>query len=237
MARDTVGTVGILVRATSDDRDVAGGLTFQDADLLPFINAAQRRLARALTNVGSKIALNDITYIGATVIVAGTTKIDFASTPALPDDLVFPLVLWEKQVGATDSTYTEMDQQQEHIPLVDQTDTLRYWAVTGQGTSGTLAINLLGATTDRVVKMEYFRQIPDLTISAPTDKLLIPNSADAVAADVLRRVHESRGEGELAAAADKDFLSHFDDLKRVYVRGAQRRPRRRAAYGYLINRF
>ena len=209
-----------------DDRNVSGGLVFSDADLLPFVVAAEARLGRILTDAGAKIMYNETTP----TVTAGTTSLDWASSPALPDDFVFPLRLWEKAVGDPDAQYMEMDQTTEHVPLADQTTTLRFWGWYGSGTNGTPCLKFTGATTDRVVKIMYYRQIPALT--GASDALHIPNSKDAMAADVLRQCHDATGEGALAQAAEERFQSHVDELKRLYVRGGQRRPRRKAAYGF-----
>lgn len=206
-------------------------MVFTDTDLLPFVNAAESRIARLLTDAGAKIFMNDATL----TVVAATTQLDWASSPALPDDLIFPLKLWEKAVGDPDSRYIEMDQNDEHVPLADQTITLRYWAWTGIGTNGTAAIALTGATTDRVVKVTYFRQLAALT--GATDPLHIPNSKDAIVADVLRRCHLSRGEGDLGNAQEVQFQAALDEIKRLFVKGGQRRPRRRRAYGSTGARF
>jgi hypothetical protein len=163
-------------------------------------------------------------------VLATTTQLDWASTPALPDDLVFPLELWEKGVGQTDDQYIQMDDRGERVPLGSQQDLLLYWGWYGSGTNGTACIKFTGATTDRVVKIMYYRQLPAFTASS--DALHIPNSKDCMAADIVRRCHVARGEGALAQAAEEQFQAALDELKRLYVRGGQRRPRRRAAYGY-----
>src|SRR5450631_4516871 len=123
MSRDTYGSITALIRMVADDRDQSGGVVFQDTDLLPYVNAALLDLNMDLINVGSPLTKKFFTVNFATTDL----NIDFVTPPLLPSDFLVPLTLYEKQTGQGDRDYVEMDQTEERLPDIDQTDRLRYW--------------------------------------------------------------------------------------------------------------
>lgn len=227
MARDTYATCTALVRAIADDRDQSGGLVFADTELLPFINSAQREVHRELAVASASFA-----KAYTTRTLAGTdTQLDF-DVPVgqvLPDDFVVPLRVWEKASGDPDTNYREMDPTEEMIPDEPTSERLRYWAWIGNG------IRFLGATRTNIVRILYEKQLPALT--APTDKLPIPNSVDALAWKAIEFAAISRGESKFAVLAAGEFTKQMERLKRLHVKASQRRPRRRVPYSMVNSRF
>jgi hypothetical protein len=116
-----------------------------------------------------------------------------------------------------------MNEQQERLPDVDASYQYRYWSWDGG------SINLLGATQNNTVRILYEKQIA--TVAAPTDVLPIPGCANTIAYAVLKDAAASRGEDNAQAWADSMYQKAYSQLKRLYVKGNQRRGRRRVPYG------
>src|SRR5580704_17351761 len=98
-AYNTAGQITSLVRSLLND---AAGNLFTDSVLLPYANAAYRKVQRALANIqsGSFLADNAMLIVPA---VAGTdpslqVSVTDATAPPnqLPIDLLVPLKLWER---------------------------------------------------------------------------------------------------------------------------------------------
>ncbi len=71
-------------------------------------------------------------------------------------DINEPVMLWEKTVGAPDSSYDKMTEY-DPLPNLVAAATLRYWQ--WDGTS----INFIAATANRTVKTRYWRVLPEPT--------------------------------------------------------------------------
>lgn len=231
MARDTYSSVTDLIRQTADDRDQSGGVVWPDEDLVAFISAALLDLNLMLVNAGSPLVKKYSTHD----LAIGKTTIDFVSEPnagnLLPEDLVVPLRLWEKKTGDADRQYTDMDQTEERLPDLDQTDRLRYWMWT-QSTSSSpgMAIVTVGATAARTVRIEYACQVAGF--SGDADQVIpIPGARTVLAYDGLKRAALARGEEGLAQYADGMYQAAYERFKRVHVKAGQRRGRRRVPYG------
>lgn len=222
MARDTFSTVTALIRQIADDRDQSGGTIFTDTDLLPLLNADLRDLNFDLANAGASFMKGTITR---NLTVGNDTIINWALPVAqvLGDDFILPLKMWEKQTGMPDSTYVVMNEKPERLPDLDQSGQLRFWSWDNG------SINLLGATQNNTVRIMYERQLP--VFSAPTDVVPIPGATNTLAYGVLMKAALSRGEAEVHGMAQGLYDKAYQQLKRLYIKGNQRRPRRRTPYG------
>jgi len=84
-------------------------------------------------------------------------------TLLLPDNMIYPIEIFEKNQGEDDSYYRKMDQR-EFLPNLLPGKELGYWAWREQN------VNLLGANIIKVVRMRYYRLITDLIgVSSPVE--------------------------------------------------------------------
>lgn len=87
-----------------------------DTNLLPFVNSAARRIARELANNGQTTLIEDeyIVTIPPVLISDPGQQVQLSfsgvsgnvtptSSPTLPQDLIFPLVLWERTTGSVEN--------------------------------------------------------------------------------------------------------------------------------------
>lgn len=207
---------------TVDDRDQSGGTVFADADLLPFVNSALLDLNFDLIAAGVQVVKNETTV---TVRANTDTTIIFSAVnpaPTLPDDFLEPLTLWEKLSTDPARNYVEMDQRPERLPDLDATDRLRFWMWQNN------QIVLIGATTDRSVRILYNRQVTNFAVSS--DIIPFPGARDVLAYDALRKCGLSRGDTAMAGYADGLYQKAYTQYKRIHVKANQRRAQKRPAY-------
>lgn len=120
-----------------------------DAVLLPKLVEAFRELQAKLKASAASVMRAE----AAQNIAIGVT------TLVLPADLIAPIKLWEKAQAGANSTYIPMTEK-DPLPLVAQTTTLIYWQWYQQ------AINLIGSTVSRTVKIQYWRALTEPTSNA-----------------------------------------------------------------------
>lgn len=231
MARDDFASITALIRQTTDDRDVAGGVVWPDSDLVAFINAELLDLNIMLVNAASSIVKRFSTHD----LAAGETTLDFVSLPAgsgdfLPEDLLVPYKMWEKPLGQPDNAYIDMTEYEEHLPDVFQQDRVKYWMWTSGGTNDGMAIVTLGCTRATTLRLCYGAQLPQFTGDA-TEPILIPGARTVLAYGGLKRAALARGEEGLGTYADQLYQAAYTRLKSMHVKAVQRRGRRRAPYG------
>jgi len=123
-----------------------GNSLWTDAVLLPKLVEAFRELQAKLKLSAAPVMRSEV----AQNIAPGVT------TLVLPTDLNAPIRLWEKAVPDPATFYIPMTEQ-DPLPNVAQGVDLVYWQWYQQ------AVNLIGSTATRTVKMQYWRTIPDPT--------------------------------------------------------------------------
>jgi len=139
-----VSTVFATARTLLND-DAA--VTFTDAVLLPKLVEAFRELQAKLILSAAPMMRSEATQnIAANVI-----------TLVIPVDLVAPIRLWEKAQGSGNNTYIPMTEQDPLPNLAPSTSALIYWQWYQQ------AINLIGCTLTRTVKIQYWRSLTEPT--------------------------------------------------------------------------
>jgi len=231
-AYNTAGQITALVRSLLND---SAGNLFTDGVLLPYANAAYRKIQRALANVGLGTFLVD----NATVVVPVVAGVDAslqvvindATAPPnqLPTDLLVPVKLWERPNGSTDD-FLEMVDVTGHggLPSLPQDRALRFWEWRADG------LYFLGATQDTQVRIRYQKAFPDLTDA--TSSVLIRNAQEAIAYFAAAMASMARG----SPLAEKWDQAGDDALEDLIVRGTRRdqqTQRRRRPYswrrGYL----
>lgn len=217
------------------------GKKYTDAVLMPYVNSAYRGLQRALKATGSaefkvdeafltipalsssETSTNvNIAYSGMTIESDASPPPTFVTAPVggLPQDLLVPLILWERQNGSTDI----------FIPMVDLTSTgglpsraqgmrLGVWEWIGD------AISVLGAQQANDIRIRYQRGLP--AVSDGASQLLVLDSEDYHAFTVAAMVTKSRG-GQQTQEWDAAAEDSKEKLIAAYTRqqqGVSRRPR------------
>lgn len=203
----TVGDLNTDIRSTLSDEDSA---VYTDSILLPFIKKAYRWAQTTLVNRGCSLLRDTATLSPAVPI--GTTLLNFVSSPALPADLIVPYQMWERPSGGLATEWIEMQKKLE-LPVLAQTDILGYWVFE----SG--AIDLLGATVAREVKIEYERELPALT--GNSSNILILGAEDAIANYAASRVARSRTQPELGNDLRKEAEMLLSEVANRYTHGEQ----------------
>lgn len=224
---NTAGQITALVRSLLND---AAGNLFTDGVLLPYANAAYRKVQRALANVRSGAFLSDDVLLVVPAVAAvdpsGQVSITDATAPPnqLPTDLLVPLKLWERPAGSS-SDFAEMADLSDHggLPSEPQGQSLRYWEWRADG------IYFLGATQDIQVRLRYEKAFPDLTDA--TSPLLIRNAQEAVAYFTAAMASAARG-APLAARWDAAGADALEDLVARATLREQHTNRRRRPYGW-----
>lgn len=221
-AYNTAGQITALVRSLLND---AAGNLFTDTVLIPYLNAAYRKVQRALENVQSGSQLSDDTLLVvaavATVDPAAYVFITDATTPQLPTDLVVPLRLWERPNGSSDDFVEMIDlSEQGGLPSEPQGSTLRFWEWRADG------IYMLGATQDTQVRLRYRKAFPDLVDG--TSSVLIRNAQEVLAFFTAAMASAARGAPQ-AARWDDAGADALEDLvaratQREQYAGRRRRP-------------
>lgn len=153
-----------------------------------------------------------------------------ALTLTLPSDIIVPERLWEKAAGDTEALYVPMTRTAWPVEE-KQTTELIYWDWREQ------VIHFLGATTDRLVRLDYIRTLTDL--DATGDPVEVTGSVNYLACKTAALAAEAQGGNtmkadRLHAAASK----HLFKLLQIGVRANQAtRVRRRPFRLRGIRRF
>lgn len=224
----TYAQVTALVRALLNDIATAAGDVYTDATLLPFANAAYRKVQRELATAGSPVFLTD--DVEKVVAAVGTpdasTQVAITDATAdpnqLPTDLLEPLKLWERPNGSSDA-FVEMADLTGHggLPSQVQGTTLRFWEWREDG------IYFIGATQDVQIRLRYQKALPDLVDGS--SPIFIRHATEPIAYFTAAMAAASRGAGatQLWTRAGDDVL---EDLVERAVRQQQRTARRRRPF-------
>ena len=210
-----VTLLNVVSRAQAALGDVSGDY-WTKTTLLPHINSAYHDVGRAYRVNSVKLTR------GRTVVnsfTAGLVLLDRASTPALPADFLEPVELWEKDVGALDTSYVLLEQAEDQLPDVEQGPYLRVWDWYSNG------IRFVGATTARTLRIDYQRGFTDL--SADGDVLSVDDCLEPVA--LLGAAYAAGSQDQARGAADLRAQGYaaLHDLITTEVKVMQRTPRRR----------
>ena len=224
-AYNTAGQVTSLVRSLLND---AAGNLFTDAVLMPYTNAAYRKVQRALGNVQSGTLLSDdvLLVVAAVTAVDASLQVSISDSTAppnqLPTDLLVPLKLWERASGSSDD-FAEMTDLTNHggLPSQPQDVALQFWEWRTDG------VYFIGATQDVQIRLRYQKSYPDLVDAA--SPILVRNAQEAIAYFTAAMASAARGapQAERWDAAGVDAL---DDLLTRATQREQHAGRRRRPY-------
>lgn len=194
---------------------------------LPMVNAAWRRLQEYLADKGFSVLDNEVILIGVAAWVAGDAAVfahfdwsgysngtsNFAS-PALPQDAICPLKLYERPNGTTEQ-FVEMDKITTGLPTANPGNgaglrDVRNWLWEWRGN----AVWLPGATVDTDMRMRYAVWLADFVAPGTTAFSLQPvpimRALNSFAWYLCAEASKARGdldaadfEAKAEAAADK----------------------------------
>jgi hypothetical protein len=226
-AYNTAGQITALSRALLND---SADNLFTDGLLIPYLNAAYRKVQRALANVGAGAFITDNVTVVVPAVTAADASLQVSITDAtpppnqLPTDLLRPVRLWERVAGSTDD-FVEMADLTGHggLPSRPQGATLGIWEWRADG------IYFLGATQNTEVRLRYDKALPDLTDAS--SNVLVRNSQECLACWTAALASMARG----SPLADKWYAAGDDALEDL-ISGAARREqqsvRRRRPYSW-----
>lgn len=240
-AYNTAEDVLNRLRAIVNDSEIAGGDILTDSAPFTFtiLNGGYERVQLELAKAGIEVSLAEWWLIalpimptvdpearmvlddsGCNILYPNGAGDVFSSTPQLPNDLVLPLDLYERQSGTTNCG-SKMHQARTNLLSDSQQLFLVDWEWRADG------IRTRGALQSQDLKIEGERQLPQL--ASPTDPVPIRGVLNAAAYFAAMIFSESR-DGEVApqwkAHADEEIFLRLQ----VSSRRRQRRPARRRAY-------
>lgn len=189
----------------------ASRVRWPDSVLLPYLRSA-------IGEMQSELESNDLPplYEIAAIIPVpqGTTVL------TLPQDFVFPVFLDER--APNEPHFMEMDEV-TWDPDVDRNEKLRYWNFR-EG-----AINLLGATTDREIRMRYLRSLS--AIETENSVIEVANAKGFYAARTAGLASQFGGSATARGQSANDRAEYFKRLVIAAItKRLQDRPVRRRRY-------
>ena len=213
----------------SDQTGTGLGVIFPDFVLLPYVNAAYRTLQRALAMAGSPLFRTDDILLVVTAVpsadVSVQVVINDATAPPnqLPQDLLEPLKIWERQNGTQDN-FVEMNNltYAGGLSARQQDQRLLDWEWRSDG------IYFVGALVDTQIRLRYRRALPDLVDG--NSSIAIRNSQESMAYYTAAMAGAARG-SPLAQTWETMADDAKDKLISAAVRQQQFSPRRRRPYG------
>lgn len=232
---NTYGYLLPFIQALLND---APGNYFTSAVLLPYANAAYRKVQRALANINSGTFIVDdvLLVVAAVPAVDASAQVSITDATAppnqLPSDLIVPVKIWERASGSSDD-FVEMTDLTAHdgLPSEPQGQMLRFWEWRTDG------LYFLGATQDTQIRLRYQKSLPDLVDAA--SPIFIRNSQDAIMYGAAAAAGAARGAPQ-AERWDAACLDAIEDLlnratQQMQQQGRRRRPfSSRAGYSPLI---
>jgi hypothetical protein len=234
-AYNTAGQVTSLVRSLLND---AAGNLFTDTVLLPYANAAYRKVQRALANIQSGSFLGDNVLLIVPAVLGTDPSLQVSITDAtappnqLPIDLLVPLKLWERASGSSDD-FIEMTDLTDHggLPSQPQGLSLEYWEWRADG------LYFIGATQDTQIRLRYEKAYPALADA--TSPVLVRDAVETIAYFTAAMAAAARGAPQ-AARWDGAGSDGLEDLllratQREQYSGRRRRPyTSRQGYGPIV---
>ena len=185
--------------------------TYTNTILLPHLRTAYNLLQSELESNG--VPCKSEEYV--VTIPAGTSELY-----PLPQDLVIPRVMYERQPGTTEEfKYMVL---KNNIPQVTSMPYLAYWAYR------TERIYLLAATQSREVKLEYQKSFPAINTA---DASLFGKAEAYLSAKVAALAHLFISQSTtLAEAANQIAEYQLDSVCNLQVKIHQAQPIRRKGY-------
>ncbi len=142
----TVATAITALNSARSYLNDVNAVTWSDARLFPILQEAHRELSAELVANGIGLVREQANIITVLALPVGTFgPVDL---PNIPTNLLIPIELLERDVGADVEDFIRM-QQTDFVPTVDPTSNLLFWSWLGQ------RIQLVGSTADREVLLRF----------------------------------------------------------------------------------
>jgi hypothetical protein len=200
-----------------------------------YLNSAYQFLQDELANNGEEIFKKEVVFTGMTPVVnidpatqvfiydqgyndGGTTHV----APSLPQDLIVPLRLWERQSG-TMNYFCRMLKANDGLPAKGKSSFNQYWEWRGD------SIYMPGALLTTDMRLSYVAYLPDLTDGTST--VQIRRATNALAYLTAAEFALARG----SAAAESlrgQGLEMIDQMTTRTARSKQRGSHRRRPFSY-----
>ena len=143
-------------RVLLNDTALAGGKLYTDTVLLPILRKAYRELQQELVDNGISTAKE---ATAALTVPANTIIIATGTTPPIPTDLLYPIMLHERFQGEADVNYVKMEEK-AWPPDVTQTERLQFW------TWAESEIKTPGATGITILRIRYWKDLAAIATAA-----------------------------------------------------------------------
>lgn len=147
-----------------------GAKLYTNTVLIPVLNKAYRELQQNF--VDNSIATTK-EQTAALTVLANTTVLNFTSSPPLPANLLYPIMLHEKFAGQADTEYSKMIER-GWPPDLTRSDRLMYWTWEDD------SIKLVGAIGTVVLRIRFYGSLA--VIDNPSDSILILDAETFLAA-------------------------------------------------------
>lgn len=148
--------------------------------------------------------------------------VNTTNTPVLPNDMMIPLRMWERQNGTLQNFY-QVNPVNDGLPSITRTNNLRYWDWINN------TIYFVGANQIQDIRLRYVRRLP--AIDNASSVIQIPDAKNAIANLVAYTFAKSRG----SQLADSFKADATQDIERIVARTARKKQRgshRRIGYGH-----
>jgi hypothetical protein len=188
---------------------------------LPYFKIAYDELKEFLEE--SNVPITNKLTSPAITIAAGVTTITFATTPALPADLIEPFSVYERTPGSSED-FAEMRKVDYLENRRTQLNSLESWTWQGQ------AINFIGASTSREIKIEYLADTLG-TITDSSTVINVLNAQNFLAFRTAALCCEFIGENPNRAASLNAMASGtLDRVLNITIKNRQGMPARRRPF-------
>ena len=191
-------------------------LHWNDQDLMPKLKEAHKELQSKLFRAGVPVIKAVTTVLSVTAGV-----VDLNGVANYPADIVEPIWLKEREVGQSEKDFVDMDEV-NFIPQIQQQMSLMYWCWMGEH------ILLLGATTNREVKMRYNKTITVPTVLTDTIGFLFGELYMGPRVAALAMI--SVGNRAAAILLNEEAEGKLETIIGANVKGMQNLPVRRRPY-------
>lgn len=190
------------------------GTLFTNATLLPYFQKAYQELQDLLQ-------LSDVPVIWEATAATTISALGTTFTP-MPADFFNPIELHEKAVGEPDFFYQLMVRVM-WLPEAQQGPALTWWEYREE------AINFIGSTAARQVRLRYYKALPTITVVG--DTVTVNNAKTYLASRVAALAAFTIGEDyERAEALNQDANLALDRIKRMSIKTNQINRTRRKPF-------
>ena len=226
---------------------------------LPALNSAIREVYRELRNVGAPSLIRDNVQVNLPVnSVTGPnvqTYLSFSGyfdggvlqpSPTLPNDMLYPVELWEQQTGSG-LPFVKMTQPQFGLPSpIQQGAALGFWEWRGGATIGSTAATaggdalfFIGTINPVTIRMRYLAALTQFVslVSADYANTFVPimDCEEAVAYKVASKIAPAlSGVNPSVADLKQNAMDAMYQLKNAIARRGQSLDYRRVEYGHEI---